>query len=65
MRDGRTNFLDWIAGCVMVYLALFGVGKIIFGEYGLGVLFLLGSAAAAVFLYVHLSRRGWSVITDS
>ena len=36
------NFLDWIAGCVMVYLALFGVGKLIFGEYGLGALFLLG-----------------------
>jgi SSS family solute:Na+ symporter len=65
VHDGRTNFLDWVAGVVMVYLALFGVGKIIFGEYGMGVLFLLGSAAASVFLYLHLSRRGWRVISDS
>jgi solute:Na+ symporter, SSS family len=65
VRDGQTNLLDWIAGCVMVYLALFGVGKLIFGEYGMAALFLVGSAAAAVFLYIHLSRRGWKVVTDS
>jgi solute:Na+ symporter, SSS family len=65
VRDGTANFLDWIAGCLMVYLVLFGVGKIIFGELGLGLVFLAGSAAAAVFLYVHLSRRGWKVVSDS
>jgi solute:Na+ symporter, SSS family len=65
VRDGTTNFLDWIAGVAMVYLALFGVGKIIFADYTMGVLFLLGSAAAAVFLYLHLSRRGWKVVSDA
>jgi SSS family solute:Na+ symporter len=65
VRDGTTNLLDWIAGVAMVYLALFGVGKLIFGEIGLGALFLVGSALAAVFLYKHLSRRGWKVIGES
>jgi hypothetical protein len=64
VRDGTANFLDWIAGVAMVYLALFGVGKIIFGEMGLGALFLLGSVAAGVFLYTHLNRRGWKVIGE-
>jgi SSS family solute:Na+ symporter len=64
VHDGRANLLDWIAGCVMVYLALFGVGKLIFGEYGLAALFLTLSAAAAVFLYTHLNRRGWKVIAE-
>jgi hypothetical protein len=26
-RDGMVNLRDWIAGCVMVYLIMFGTGK--------------------------------------
>ena len=29
-HDGAFNLLDWICGCVLVYMTLFGVGKIIF-----------------------------------
>ena len=63
-RDEATNFLDWLAGCIMVYLTLFGAGKIIFGHWGAGLSFLGAAAAAAVYLYWHLSRRGWNVLTD-
>src|SRR5215467_4334663 len=31
VHDGLYNLLDWLAGCVFVYLTLFGVGKVIFG----------------------------------
>ncbi len=59
-----TAFLDWIAGCVMVYLALFGVGKCLFGAWSLGLSFLGISGAAGAFLYYRLNRRGWHVVTN-
>jgi solute:Na+ symporter, SSS family len=62
--DFGSSLADWLAGCVAVYLALFGVGKLIFGELGLGLAFLALAAAATAFLYWHLSRRGWRVVSD-
>jgi len=37
---GRLAFLNWLAGVVAVYSTLFGIGKIVFGEWGLGILLL-------------------------
>ncbi len=53
------NFLDWIAGCALVYAALFGIGKIILGHYILGAVLLLIAALAGAFIYYDLLRRGW------
>lgn len=53
------DILDWIAGCALIYAALFGVGKIILGDYMYGSLLLVGAVAAGVFIYADLSRRGW------
>ncbi len=50
------NLLNWIVGCVMVYCALFGVGKICLLSEPFGVLLLVGSLGCAVFLYRNLSR---------
>ncbi|TLY56565.1 MAG: Na+:solute symporter, partial [Gemmatimonadetes bacterium] len=36
--DGLANLLDWFAGCVLVYGALFGVGKLLLHETAPGVL---------------------------
>ena len=63
-RDGMANLRDWVAGCLSIYMALFGVGKLIFGEVGLGLAFLAVSLASGVFVYWDLSRRGWKVIGD-
>jgi solute:Na+ symporter, SSS family len=63
-RDGLWNLLDWFAGCVFVYMTLFGVGKIIFGQAGVGVAFLVVAAAAAVVLYWDLDRRGWKTVLE-
>ncbi len=63
-RDGLVNLADWFAGCVMIYLALFGTGKLIFGETGLGVTFLVGAVIAGTFVYWNLNRRGWKVLDD-
>ncbi|MEO8027177.1 MAG: sodium:solute symporter family protein [Bryobacteraceae bacterium] len=63
-RDGFWNFVDWIAGLVLIYGILFGVGKVLLGEMALGLgLLALGVAGGAV-IYWDLNRRGWSTIVD-
>ncbi len=44
--DGWHNLLDWIAGCVLIYTFLFGIGKIVLEEYAMGAGFLLVAAIA-------------------
>jgi len=63
-RDGVWNFVDWIAGLVLVYGILFGFGKVLLGETGLGIGLLVLGAAGGVVIYWDLSRRGWSTIVD-
>ncbi|UCH09611.1 MAG: Na+:solute symporter [Fidelibacterota bacterium] len=60
----RQLFIDWIAGCFLVFFALFGFGKIILGEHLQGLLFLMIAAAAASVIYWHLSRVGWEKVGD-
>lgn len=60
-RDGMNNLLDFAAGCVMIYMSLFGIGKILFGEIYLGLAFLAVAIAAAMAVYWDLSRRGWKI----
>jgi hypothetical protein len=63
-RDGLFNLLDWVAGCAMIYLALFGVGKIIFGQTLLGVGLLAGGAFCGAVIYLDLDRRGWKTVLE-
>jgi len=58
------NLLDWLCGCVLVYLTLFGVGKIIFRQWALGIVFLLLAAVAAFIIYRDLNRRGWKTVLE-
>lgn len=59
-----TDLADWLAGCAMIYAALFGVGKIILGDTALGVGLLLVAAVAGCYIYRDLTRRGWGSVTD-
>ncbi len=63
-RDGAWNFVDWISGCVLIYSALFGVGKIIFGETLTGLLMLGLAVLAGCVIYWDLNRRGWATVVD-
>ena len=63
-RDGYFNLLDWISGCVLVYMTLFGVGKIIFGQLLLGMIFLVVGVLFAWVIYWDLNRRGWKTIME-
>src|SRR5213082_3440279 len=62
--DGLANLLDWVAGCVLVYGVLFGVGKLLLHETRPGVLLLALSALAGWVIYRDLSRRGWSAVVE-
>jgi solute:Na+ symporter, SSS family len=58
-RDLGRNLLSWVLGCAMVYCALFGLGKVILHEPGLGAILLILAAACAFALNVNMSRSGW------
>ena len=61
---GLSNLLDWIAGCTLVYGALFGVGKLLLGATGTGLLLLALAALGGVVIYLDLSRRGWATVVE-
>jgi Na+/proline symporter len=63
VRDVRANAFNWIMGVILVYSCLFGIGKIVFGEWGWGLLLLAISAAAGLLIFWDLSRRGWQTLS--
>ena len=64
-HDGWYNLMDWLLGCLMVYMALFGIGKIILGSTGIGVLFLMISVVSGYAIYWDFSRRGWQSLSGA
>jgi solute:Na+ symporter, SSS family len=54
--------VDWLAGVVLIYTALFGTGKLLLGETLEGVLFLAAAAGAGWLIYHNLARQGWKGI---
>ncbi len=63
-KDGLFNLMDWAAGCVLVYMTLFGLGKIIFGHMGVGILFLAIAFVGGWIIYWDLNRRGWKTVME-
>ncbi len=62
--DGLANLLDWVAGCVLIYGVLFGVGKLLLLEPLPGALLLGVAALAGWVIYHDLSRRGWRSVVE-
>ena len=62
--DGLANLLDWAAGCVLIYGALFGVGKLLLHETLPGVALLGVGAIAGAVIFRDLSRRGWGSVVE-
>ncbi|HSB61242.1 MAG TPA: sodium:solute symporter family protein, partial [Vicinamibacteria bacterium] len=50
--------VDWLAGWVLVYAMLFGIGRLILGPASSAVPYLAVAAAATFVIYRDLSRRG-------
>ena len=56
--------LCWGAGCVLVYASLLGLGKIILGDYGIGLFLLIIAGFSAGIIYYRLAREGWQTVTE-
>ena len=52
---GKLAWINWLAGVVAVYATLFGIGKIVFGEWGLGLILL--AIAVAAFVWIAKALR--------
>src|SRR5450631_2083419 len=59
-RDLGRNLLSWMLGCAMVYLALFGSGKLLLGNLGMGSVLMLLAGVCATALHSNILRSGWS-----
>ncbi len=64
VKDGFSNLVCWLAGCVMIYGILFGTGKVILKDYNMGALMIGAGIAGGALIYWTMSRRGWSSIVD-
>ncbi len=56
-RDLGANLTAWLLGCAMVYSALFGTGKLLLGEPGLGAGLWALAGVTGTLLYRDISRR--------
>ncbi len=57
-------FFDWLCGVVLIYTSLFGIGSLIFREYGKAALLLGAGLAAGLVIYLDLKRRGFEKVTE-
>jgi Na+/proline symporter len=50
------NAIDWVAGCGLVYGALFGIGKVVLGSTAEGVLYLALAALCGAVIAYNVTR---------
>ena len=55
----RLLFVSWIAGIILVYSFLFGIGKIIFGDFIPAFILIAVGLMAAMVIKRNFSRVGW------
>jgi solute:Na+ symporter, SSS family len=53
------QFVNWLAGCVLIYGTLFGIGKLIFKEWTAAGAYLIAAAVAAAIISRNLSQADW------
>src|ERR1035437_3916620 len=54
---GAMSFLNWIVGIILVYTALFGIGKIVFGQLWMGFALLDVAIVSFIFIMWSLKRQ--------
>jgi Na+/proline symporter len=58
-RDLGRNLFSWVLGCALVYLTLFGSGKLLLGNFWAGARLLFFASICAGALYQNILRSGW------
>ena len=51
------NLLDWAVGILLIYMALFGAGKLILGEITIGLLLSAGAIVCFAYIFWDLKKR--------
>ena len=54
-------FIDWICGIVLVYMFLFGTGKIILADYMTGFIYILIALFAGAVIVKNYEKLGWDI----
>lgn len=54
-------FSSWVLGIVLVYMYLFGIGKIILADYLIGIIYLILGTIAGMLIFKNLDKLGWEV----
>jgi Na+/proline symporter len=54
---GAMSFVNWILGIILVYTALFGIGKIVFGQLWMGFALLDVAIVSFIFIMWSLKRQ--------
>jgi Na+/proline symporter len=57
--------LNWLAGSVLVYMALFGVGNALFRRYTSALICLAIAFGTGIYLYRSLAKRGFRFADES
>jgi len=63
VKDVAGNAFNWLMGVILVYGCLFGIGKLVFQQWGQGILLLVVAAVAGYLIFWDLSRRGWETLS--
>jgi len=63
VKDLSTNAFNWLLGVILVYASLFGIGKLVFGQWIEGLGLLAFAALAGYLIFWDLSRRGWETLS--
>jgi solute:Na+ symporter, SSS family len=63
VKDMAGNAFNWLMGVILVYGCLFGIGKLVFQQWGQGILLLALAAIAGYLIFWDLSRRGWETLS--
>jgi solute:Na+ symporter, SSS family len=56
--------VDWIAGWILIYAVLFGIGSLVLGVYATAAICGAVAAAATLLIARDLARRGWKTIAE-
>jgi len=56
-------FMDWMAGVVLVYATLFGLGSLLFSGLAVSLAYFAAAAASLLVIARDLKRRGWRSVT--
>nr|HMT10684.1 sodium:proline symporter [Ignavibacteria bacterium] len=61
-RGYAVLFIDWVLGIILVYMYLFGIGKIILGNLAAGLIYVALGTAAGWIILKHVNYLGWGEV---